>query len=329
MSNNTNNSKPFLTASTIKTDKGVPYALQLEGYVASAAPYFKEATEDKKAFLNVRIGLRGPAERLMALADGTYDKDKDYGSEDDFADLRFYGPLAEKMSKVLTKGRRVVVSGPMKWEEFKRKDGSDARKIVIDVNNAVDGGSRKAGVDPTVGDNIAVATMTYTGKDNVTRSIPMAATVSGTVIGAEGLKTKGDTTYLNFGIKTNMPAEKIVDLANGTYSKDKEYDGKKTIINATMFGKSAQQLAKVIRNGAVVVVSGATQAHEYDGKVSYQIKPRNSAVTVLKYAPDDGAAAPAPAAAPAAGTAAADVAPSSDEGYFVPMEDEDDGTLPF
>lgn len=329
--NNTNNTRPFLTSCVGTTAKGVPYAIQLEGYIASAAPYFKEATDDKKAFLSFSIGLRGSAARLMALADGTYEKGKEYGEKgedglekDEFCDLHLYGTLAEKMSKVLVKGRRVVVSGPMKMEEYDRKDGSKGTRLVVNVDNIIDGGSRKNGVDPTVASNIAVVTTTFTGKDGVTRSTPMAATVSGTVIGAGELKNKNGTDYLQFGIRTGMSAEKIVALADGTYDKDKEYDGKKTIINATVFGKTAERLAKVIRDGAIVVVSGPAEANEYDGKISYQIRPRNNAVTVLKYPETE-------AAASVAGSAAADAAPAptSDEGYFAPIAEDEGDELPF
>lgn len=329
--NNTNNTRPFLTSCVGTTAKGVPYAIQLEGYIASAAPYFKEATDDKKAFLSFSIGLRGSAARLMALADGTYEKGKEYGEKgedglekDEFCDLHLYGTLAEKMSKVLVKGRRVVVSGPMKMEEYDRKDGSKGTRLVVNVDNIIDGGSRKNGVDPTVASNIAVVTTTFTGKDGVTRSTPMAATVSGTVIGAGELKNKNGTDYLQFGIRTGMSAEKIVALADGTYDKDKEYDGKKTIINATVFGKTAERLAKVIQDGAIVVVSGPAEANEYDGKISYQIRPRNNAVTVLKYPETE-------AAASVAGSAAADAAPAptSDEGYFAPIAEDEGDELPF
>lgn len=329
--NNTNNTRPFLTSCVGMTAKGVPYAIQLEGYIASAAPYFKEASGDKKAFLSFSIGLRGSAARMMALADGTYEKGKEYGEKgedglekDEFADLHLYGTLAEKMSKVLVKGRRVVVSGPMKMEEYTRKDGTTATRLVVNVDNIIDGGSRKNGVDPTVASNIAVVTTTYTGNDGVTRSTPMAATVSGTVVGAGELKNSNGYDYLQFGIRTGMSAEKIVDLAGGSYNKDKKYDGKKTIINATVFGKTAERLAKVIRDGAIVVVSGPAEANEYDGKVSYRIRPRSNAVTVLKYA-ENGAAAPA------AGSAAADAAPAPtpDEGYFDTMGEDDGDELPF
>lgn len=339
--NNTNNTRPFLTSCVGMTAKGVPYAIQLEGYIASAAPYFKEATDDKKAFLSFSIGLRGSAARLMALADSTYDKDKEYGEKgedglekDEFADLHLYGALAEKMSKVLVKGRRVIVSGPMKMEPYTKKDGTAGSRLVVNVDNIIDGGSRKNGIDPTIGSNIAVVTTTFTGKDGVTRSTPMAATVSGTVVGAGELRNSNGTDYLQFGIRTGMSAEKIVALAGGTYDKNKGYDTKKTIINATVFGKVAERLAKVIKDGAVVVVSGPADVNEYDGKVSYRIRPRNNAVTILKYA-DNGVAAPVSgsaadtAPAPAAGSAAADAAPASDEGYFAPVDEDDGDELPF
>lgn len=327
--NNTNTTRPYLAATVAKTVKNVPYALQLEGYVAGT-PYFKEATTDKKAFLSVSIGIRGSAARLMARADGTFDKEKTYGKLgedgreiDEFADLHFFGQLAETMSKALVKGRRVIVSGPMKWEPFKRKDGSDAQKLVIDVDNAIDGGSRKNGVDPTIGNRIAVVTTTYTGKDGLIHNVPMAGTLSGTVIGCNGLKTGGSgTTYLSFGIKTNLPAEKVHDMVNGIDGKNKAYDEKRTIVNATVFGQDAERMAKVIADGAIVVVSGPVESREYDGKVSYQNRPR--CTTILKYAE---ATAPAGGEAASAGTAAADAAELSGE-FFAPMDDADD-ELPF
>ena len=149
--------------------------------------------------------------------------------------------------------------------------------------------------------------------------------VSGTVIGAKPLGTspKGNS-YLQFGIRTQMSAEKICDLANGTYNKDKAYDGKKTIINASVFGTRAEGLAKVIADGAIVVVSGAVEAREYNGNISYQIRPRGDAVTVIKYGPRDGSA-PAPATGSAAAAAEPD---SSAAGNFAPVDDEDD-ELPF
>ena len=337
MSNNTNTAtttrrSAYKVAQVGKTVKDVPYAIMLEGNVASAAPYFNEKTADKKAFLSVSIGIRGSVERLMARANGTYEKGKTYGvigedglEKDEFVDLHLFGDLAEKMSKVLVKGRRVVVSGPMKMEDYKRKDGTPAKRLVINVDNIVDGGSRKDSVDPTIGDNIAVVTTTYTGKDGVVHNTPMAGTVSGRAYVTNGLQTGGSgVPFFTFGLKTNMPAEKVFDLVNGSYSKDKAYDEKKTIINVTVFRESAERLSKVIANGAIVCVAGSIEAREYGGNISYQMRPFDGSVVVLKYGENKSEGA-----APAAGTAAADAAPTADAGeFFAPVEDEGD-ELPF
>lgn len=319
-----NNSR-FKTHSVGMTVKGEPYAFQLEGYVSSAAPYFSAAHDDKKAFLSASIGLPCPADQLMALAKNEYDKEKSYVAPE-FGTIKLYGAAAEKFSSVLNKGRHVVVSGRLVWRQFTTKDGNPGERLEVEVDNLIDAGSYKDGVDPTVGNDIAVGhpglqeSPGWPGSDP-----PMACTVSGTVIGAKPLGTspKGNS-YLQFGIRTQMSAEKICDLANGTYNKDKAYDGKKTIINASVFGTRAEGLAKVIADGAIVVVSGAVEAREYNGNISYQIRPRGDAVTVIKYGPRDGSA-PAPATGSAAAAAEPD---SSAAGNFAPVDDEDD-ELPF
>lgn len=314
----------YKTHSVGKNEKGIPYAFQLEGYISSAAPYFKSAEGDKKAFLSVSMGIGCEVELLMALANGTYEKGATYGGGE-FVDLHLFGERAEKFSPVLNKGRRVVVSGPIKMEPFTRKDGSAGQRLVVNVDNIVDGGSFKAGIAPTVGKDIAVSTLSYVSKDGVNRNISMACTVSGTVVGCRGLaQGASGTSYLSFGVKTGMSAAKIYDLANGTFSKDKVYDEKKTIINVAVFREVAERLSKIIGNGAIVVLSGPVETRNYNGDTSYQLRPRNDAITVLKYA-ESGDSADAPAAGSAA-AAAAETAPEA--GNFEPVEDEDD-ELPF
>ena len=321
MAENRNRYKTRYVGQTIK---GMPYAFQLEGYISSAAPYFKAAEGEKGAFLSVSIGLPCPADMLLALANGEYDREKQYtGAE--FADMKLFGQRAEKFSSVLNKGRHVVVSGLLKEEDFIRRDGTPAKKLVIEVDNLIDAGSRQDNVEATVGRDISVVTTSYTTKDAVNHTVPMACTLSGTVIGCRGLATgSSGVPYLSFGIKTGMPAEKVYDLANGTYSKDKNYDAKKTIINAVVFRKEAERLSKVLADGAIVVVTGPVEAREYNGNTSYQLQPRLGAVTVVKYGPrPDGSAAPA-------GTAAAAAAETPDltAGGFVMVEDDDED-LPF
>lgn len=323
MANNEN--RTYKTHCVGKTVKGDPYAFQLEGYISSSAPYFKEASGEKNAFLSTSIGLPCASDMLLALAKGEYDREKAYtGSE--FADLKLFGQRAEKFSSVLNKGRRVIVAGLLKEEAFTRKDGTPGQKLVVEVDNLIDAGSRKDSIDPTIGDDIAVITMAYTTKDGVNHTVPMACTMSGTVIGCRGLATGSNgIPYLSFGIRTKMPAEKINDLVNGTYSKDKAYDTKKTIVNVTVFRKEAERLAKVLTDGAVVVVSGPVEAREYNGNTSYQMQPRLGAVTIIKFGPrPDGSAAPTGTAA-----AAAAETPDPNAGGFAILDEDGDDELPF
>lgn len=141
MSNTENRSK-YRTHVLDRTIKGVPYAVQLEGYVSNPAPYFKAAEGEKGAFLSTSIGLPCPYTQLLALANGEYDREKTYeGSE--FADLKLFGKRAEKFSSVLNKGRHVVVAGLLKEEDFTRKDGTTGKKLVIEVDNLIDAGQRR------------------------------------------------------------------------------------------------------------------------------------------------------------------------------------------
>lgn len=319
------NKNRYKTHSVGMTTKGEPYAFQLEGYVSSPAPYFSAAHDGKKAFLSASIGLPCAADQLMALAKNEFDKEKSYVAPE-FATIKLYGQAAEKFSSVLNSGRHVVVAGRLVWRQYTTKDGNPGERLEVEVDNLIDGGSFKDGADPVIGNDIAVATLAYkSNQDGLERTLPMACTVSGTVIGTKPLGTspKG-TSYLQFGIRTQMPAEKICDLANGTYNKDKAYDGKKTIVNASVFGTRAEGLSKVIADGAIVVVSGAIEAREYNGNISYQIRPRGDAITVIKYGPRNGST-PEPAADSAAAAANPD---TSAAGNFTPIDDEDD-ELPF
>lgn len=323
MSNTENRSK-YRTHVLDRTIKGVPYAVQLEGYVSNPAPYFKAAEGEKGAFLSTSIGLPCPYTQLLALANGEYDREKTYeGSE--FADLKLFGKRAEKFSSVLNKGRHVVVAGLLKEEDFTRKDSTTGKKLVIEVDNLIDAGQRQDNVEAQLGDDISVVTTAYTTKDGVNHTVPMACTLSGTVTGCRGLATgSSGVPYLSFGIKTKMPAEKVFDLVNGTYDKSKAYNEKKTIINVVVFRKDAERLSKVLTDGAMVVVSGPVEAREYNGNTSYQLRPRLGAVTIIKFGPRaDGSAAPA-------GTAAASAAevPDPSAGGFT-MDDDGDDELPF
>lgn len=67
----------------------------------------------------------------MALADGTYDKDTDYGEPNGFIDLRMTGKMAEHFSADCIVGTRVAVTGRLDWSTFKKKDGTEGKSLTV------------------------------------------------------------------------------------------------------------------------------------------------------------------------------------------------------
>lgn len=320
MANNTDKKK-FLPAEVGKDAKGKPHAFHVEGHISKPA-YFKEGSGDKKSYLGTSMGIGMSPERMMALAEGTYDKTKDYGEANGFVSLNLFGEDAEKFSKVCVTGLHVAVAGTLEWHEYPLKSGNGkGKELRILVDKLVVMGSKS--VEAVVTDTVGVATRVYTGSDGVQRSTAIVELMNGTVIGTRELAySDKQKAYLSFGVKTEMPAEKIYDLAAGTYDSKKEYDTKKRIVNVVVFDKAAEALSKVVRDGAQVVCSGPVELREYNENITYQMKARPC--SIMKFAPksEDGAA---PAEAPN-GTAAAAAADTSE---FVPLSDVDDDELPF
>lgn len=321
---NTTEKKRYLAAQLGMDAKGNPHAFHVEGYISKPA-YFKTGTDDKKSYLGTSIGIAMSPERMMALADGTFDKALDYGEDNGFISLNLFGKEAEAFSKVCAVGIRVAVSGNLEWNEYPLKNGNTGKDLRILVNNLVVMGGKNS--DATIASDVGVATRIYTGSDGVQRSVPTVELMSGVVVNVRDLAFGGkdNKAYLSFGVKTAMPAEKICDLATGTFDSKKDYDTKKRIVNVTVFGGTAEALSKVIRDGALVVCTGAVEAREYNGNTSYQM--RAQVCSVMKYAPlaEGGATASAPS-----GTAAAASAPDANySSDFFTVDDLDDNDLPF
>jgi len=317
----TTNTRRYLPAELGLDKNNKPHAFHVEGFIARPA-YFKEAADGKKSFLATAIGINMSPAKMMALADGTYSKDVNYGEDSGFLGLKLFGKMAEEFSKICAVGVKVAVSGTLEWRDYTKKDQTPDKELVLNVSNLVVMGGK--GVDPVISDNVGYATRTYV-KDGVTHAQPMVELASGRVVGCNGLQTKEDTgkKYLTFGVVTKLPAEKIYDLVNGSYNKDKKYDEKKQIVNVSLFDKAAEAMSKVIRDGAEVVVTGPIEAREHEGKVSYRIRARQC--SIMKFAPlPEGS--DASQAAPAVETAAEAVNTS---GFSAIADDDDDGDLPF
>lgn len=290
--------KRFLAMEVGKDVYGNPHAFHVEGYV-SRDPYFQPATEEKKAYLGTAIGINIPDEQVMALATGTYEKGKNY-SGSTFLSVNIFGRTAEDFAKVCSKGVKVAVSGKLEWREYTARDGSPVKELRVLASHIVVMGSRN--VEPVISNNIGIATRVYKGKDGVERSQAYAELLSGTVIGAGGLRTSSSgKKYLSFGIKGLMPAKKVFDLVTGAKG-DGSYE-QKYIINAVLFDRQAEILASIIRNGAEVVCTGPVSSREYNGDVSYQMQPR--VCSIMKFAPQDASQAAAATPAPSGSIAEA------------------------
>lgn len=328
MSNTTTTRKPsFLAAELGRDPKGNPRAFHVEGYVSKPA-YYREATGDKKSFLSTSIGLNMSAERMMALADGSYSKDVDYGENNGFLKLVLFGEEAEKFSQQYAVGVKVAVTGRLEWNDYVTKDNTPGRELQLFVDYfVVMGGKTK---EPIIGNNIAAVTREFTDKDNVKRTTAYAALMSGKVVGCNGLKySESGVPYFSFGVKTSMPASKIYALTNGLFNKEAEYDDNKRIVNVTLFNRSAEAMSKLVDNGAIVVCSGPVKEREYNGNLYYEMSAR--VCSIMKFAPKAEAAtgeSAAPAPENTASAAAAQYAPPSFDD-FKELFDEDDGELPF
>lgn len=355
----TNNRKRFLPAEMGLNASGRPHAFHLEGYI-SKPPYYRAATADKDAYLGFNIGVGSSPDRLMALADGSYDKDKDYGEPNGFIRVNVFGTRAEELNALCAVGVRVAVAGNIAWREFTTKEGKPGRELILAAEYVVVMGSRTT--EAQLADNIGYATRVITGKDGVNRSYGYAELVTGEVVSCNPLNVgPTGTEYLSFGIKMNMPAEKVYALSTGTHTQKREYDTRRRVMNVVVFRKSAVALANVLRIGAQVVVSGPVEENDYNGNLSYRMQARccsimkfppktedgtapatgasaapaaaDAAVTVVGVAPPiavaaAGVAVPVGAAVPAGTAAAVAAEPPMDFSTFAPMDDEDD-KLPF
>lgn len=332
MSNtNTNTSKrPYLGAVVGRTVENAPYAFHLEGYAASTDPRFFPADGEKQARFTFSIGIHGPADALLARAEGTYDKGKTY-TMSEFVDLSFFGKDAEAVSAIYEKGMKLAVAGKLSLRTYNKSDGTPGSSVTCAVSRYALMETRGKSVKAAVTDNFGTVSYVYKDKTGSDRVIPMAELLTGTVVGTPKLGESNGKKYFGFGLKTASPAAKVYDAANQVDTKDKEYDAGKRIVNAVVFDVKAETLSKLVRTGTMLVVTGPIREEEYNGAMNYRMSARE--VGIMKYAPvpagegDEGSnpTGPAPAGSVAAAAEEAAFVPSSE---FVDMDDED-GELPF
>ena len=314
----TTEKKRFTTARVGMTPAG-PFAFIVEGNLTHPGDVAKK---DDTLYSRNSMGISMSAFRLMALAEGTFDKDAEY-PDNPFVDLVAFGGMAERLG-ALPKGARIAVAGKMSRRKFPGKDGAEHEAVQITVQDfAVL--NCKAVDDPEGATATVPATEVYT-KDGEEHKNPTACLVSGNIysVGELGNSKTSGRPYLQFSVFAQEPAQKVLDKATGMDTKDKEYEEKHTIINVSCFGAQAEAMAKLLKKGMTVCLSGRISENVFEGKSRIQMSC--SGLCVVKF-PAVGAVAPTEGAAPT-DSGEAEAAAAGDG--FVPVaEDDDEDELPF
>lgn len=316
--------KPRYTTGYVGTTPAGPYAFQVEGNL-TRPPELRQ-TNNGNPVLNNSIGIGRPAAALYALADGSYDKDATY-PENNFVEIVAFGDIAEEMAN-LEKGTRIVVAGEMSKRAWTDKAGAERESVQIKVSQfAVL--SCKAAPKGAVAKTTVPATNLYTDKNGEDKMAPIACLVSGNLHKVEELGTSPNgISYLHFSMFAQEPAAKVLDKAYGRDTADKEYDEKKKLIWCSVFNKQAESLAKLLKEGMTVAVSGSISENVYNGGSSVRMSVRVLNVINFETAktsaaviplPEDAGDAPVNEASPASGEVTADFC----------EDEEDESALPF
>ena len=315
----------FTTAYVGNTPAG-PFAFQLEGNLVR--PCELKETKDGTLVLNNSIGVGRSAFAIMALAEGTYDRNAEY-PDVPFVDLVAFGDVAQRMADKLTKGSHIVVAGKLSVRKWKDKAGAEHEVISCQVQDFALLGSAKNGVKGEGAQATVPATNKYT-KDGQEILRPTACLVSGNVFSVDELAvSKSGTSYLHFTMFAQEPAAKVLDKAKGVDVSGKEYDPKKALIRCTVFGKQAEALAKLdLKKGMAMAVSGAISENEYEGKVSVQMNVNAFNVVSFEVA-GNSAAAPMPEDAGEAPVAEGVAPGGAIPNDFYEADEDDDSELPF
>ena len=310
----TTEKKRFTTARVGQTSSG-PYAFIVEGNLTHPGTLNKKG---EKAYTNNSIGIGMSAYRLLAMADGTYDKDATY-PDTPFVDLVAFDAVAERLA-ALPKGARIAVAGKIAKHSFTGKDNAQRESVQITVSDFATLACKA--VEKGVGAKATVpATEVYT-KDGEEHKNAIACLVSGNIysVGELGASSTTGNSYLQFSMFAQEPAQKVLDKATGEDIKDKEYDEKMCLINVSCFGKQAEAMAKLLKKGMSICISGRITENIYEGKSRIQMTC--AGLCVIKHPAEEAAAVPTD-------PAAAEASAATGEGFSAIPKDEDEDELPF
>lgn len=239
---------PFLPC-VAGTDDGQPRVCHLEGYVARP-PFFREAGDGRDAFLSVTIGAGVPGGQIMAWArhSGPWDS----SDSSCFVDAVMRGDLAERFRDVLQTGTRLGVSGTLDWHTFRRRDGTSARVLQIQVDHAAFLGSRTE--EGEVTSFFGAAAMDAGDSGGKKQEVPFVELLTGRVDSCSGLRTTAaGVPFLSFVLETSVPDSTIAREVLGAKAGDSSRNCR---LEVTAFRRMGESLADVLREGASVCVSG-------------------------------------------------------------------------
>lgn len=267
--NNKFGEKPFTLGIVGKSEHG-PYATHVEGFV-TADPHYVEAKEGKQAYTRTGIGISGNALRLLAMSDGTYSKENDY-PEMEFIQITVVGAKAKTFAEQVTKGSKIVVSGPLSKSEYTDKQNNARANVSILANTfSVLASSKGSG---SLNSFFNAVTMIRADDEGQVQKYSTVCGLTGKVTKVSSLEcAKTGTQYMRFQMSLAISADKVLALANGTYDKEAVYDKNRTLLTCTVFNKHAIGLSKILRPGMLVCCSGSVDSSEHDGVVYVNMRP--------------------------------------------------------
>lgn len=303
----------YTTSYVGKSEKG-GYAFQVGGNLTRTVEL--RADKNQNPIVLASIGIGGNAWRMLAIAEGTYDKNADYPDDSaaSFINLIASGDVAKQMEG-LPKGASILVSGPIFKHTYAAPDGSERTSVRISVNSFARLGNQAQNVQPVIPKTPGYAKEVFTKRDGTDGSNNIATLVSGKVFRVfDPSATSDGTPVFSFSMFAQCASQQVYDIATGKQDGT-GYDAQKTLVSVSVFGRQAETLAKLVKAGMVVCVSGAVSKRDVNGQEWVQI--RLGGLDVLKY-PDANANAPTPAAD--------GEAPVDEEEEFtdVPGDDDDD-----
>lgn len=305
------------------------YALLMGAYLTTDAD-FRAGTDGKKDLLRCNIAINvNPWSLLGEEVEKAHADDPKINANAPFMTLVAFGDMAKQYAE-MKKGTKILFSGPLSVNTFKRNDGTEGAAVQVIANDLMIASSRACEGDEPKG---YVSCMTNVYKDKAGKDVEQRMCVLTGVVKSSKERNVTATGQMvrNFTIDIGMSATKAEALCNGTYDKNIKYP-EGSYINLARWGKAANHLDKVLIPGTMVAVLATLVIRETeDGKRFVNGTARD--IAVLKWTQASEAALEQGNASNNATPAntqadAPDSNPVDESGYeFADIDDED--TLPF